>query len=224
MHQQLQASLEYRLTTSFTVKHSKAMSTTTITSTQHDRARVLSVSRSSSHTVSKSPAPFITLVAGLGVQGDCHSGRSVQHQSLLHANPGAINLRQIHLVSTESLRHVSARLTSSKPLSAGEIGENVTTEGIDLPTLPRGTELHFVDDNESGDRAIIVLTGLRNPGPGINKCRPGLQALFAVRSEDHKMAKHLAGVMATVKAGGVIRPGMTIKIVRPSEARPLAII
>ncbi|KAH8429267.1 MOSC domain-containing protein [Aspergillus melleus] len=200
------------------------MSTTTITSTQQDHAQVLSVSRSSSHTISKSPAPSITLVAGLGVQGDCHSGRNVQHQSLRHANPGAVNLRQVHLVSTESLQQVSAKLTSANPLLAGEIGENVTTEGIDLPTLPRGTELHFVDDQESGDRAIVVLTGLRNPGPGIDKCRPGLKDHFTIRYEGHRVAKHLAGVMATVKQGGVIRPGMTIKIIRPAQADPLPVI
>ncbi|KAL5362233.1 pyruvate kinase-like protein [Aspergillus floccosus] len=180
--------------------------------------QVLSVGKSSSHTTSKSPAVSITLVPGLGVQGDCHAGKNVQHLSLRQANPEASNLRQVHLVAIETLRQVSAKLVGMKPLSPGEIGENITTEGLDLTSLSRGTELHFVGPGRTSDTAIVVLTGLRNPGPGMNKCRPGLKELFA------GVGKRSAGVMATVKQGGVIKAGMRIEIVKPSRAEPLAVV
>lgn len=207
------------------------MATTTVTPVQtstlsklEGQPQVFSVGKSSSHTISKSPVPSIKLVPGLGVQGDCHAGKNVQHESLRRANPESTNLRQVHLVPIESLRQVSTKLPGAKPLSPGEIGENVTTEGIDLTVLPRGSELHFVDSKGSSDRAIVVLTGLRSPGPGIDKCRPGLKDLFAVRDQSQRVTKHLTGVMATVKEGGNIRAGMAIKVVRPARAEPLAVV
>ncbi|KAL2808307.1 pyruvate kinase-like protein [Aspergillus granulosus] len=189
------------------------MATNTVTSTVTTvQPRILSVAKSSSHTISKVPSPSITLVTGLGVQGDCHSGASVQHQALRQTNPSAPNLRQVHLIPMESLQRVSAKLNSGTPLSAGEVGENITTEGIDLTTLSRGTELHFVLQGESSSKAVVVLAGLREPGPGLDKCRPGLKGAFDRR---------LAGVMATVKQGGTIKPGMRIDVVRPARTEPL---
>lgn len=187
---------------------------TTLSTTQPNQPRVLSVGKSSSHSNSKAPVPSITVVPGLGVQGDCHSGRSVQHQALRQTNPDAPNLRQVHLIPIESLRQVSAKV-GGKALSPGEIGENITTEGIDLATLSRGTEIHFVGPGDATNNAVIVLTGLRDPGPGIDKVRPGLKNHFVRR---------LAGVMATVKQGGSIRPGMRIDVVRPARADPLVVV
>ncbi|KAA8646927.1 hypothetical protein EYZ11_007574 [Aspergillus tanneri] len=153
--------------------------------------------------MSKSPVPSITLVQDLGVSGDCHSGK---------------NLRQVHLVPMESLRQVSAKLEASAPVKAGEIGENVTTEGIDLGGLPCGTELHF------GDGAVVVLTGVRDPGPGIDRCRAGLREHFLVRDQNKKVVKRLAGVMGTVKRGGEVKPGMQIKVVRSVGMEGLPIV
>jgi MOSC domain-containing protein YiiM len=192
------------------------MATTTVTSTfttlTATQPRILSVAKSSSHTISKTPSPSIILVTGLGVQGDCHSGTSVQHQALRQTNPSAPNLRQVHLIPVESLKKVSNKLSNGKPLSAGEVGENITTEGIELASLPRGTELHFVSPGETSSKAVVVLAGLREPGPGLDRCRPGLRGAFERR---------LAGVMATVKQGGTIKPGMQINLVRPARADPL---
>ncbi|GIJ84496.1 hypothetical protein Asppvi_003343 [Aspergillus pseudoviridinutans] len=110
---------------------------------------------------------------------------------------------------------------NAKPLSAGEIGENITTEGVELSTLPLGTELHFLGGE--GEEAVVVLTGVREPGPGMDKCRPGLKDVCVVR-DGGRVVKRLAGVMGTVKKGGMLRPGMGIKIVKPASVRSLPVV
>ncbi|GIC94101.1 uncharacterized protein Aud_010596 [Aspergillus udagawae] len=145
--------------------------------------RVLSVSKSSSHSIAKSPVPSITLIPNHGVDGDCHAGQATQHRAQPQRTP---NLRQVHLVPVETLRELLGRLSAAaagrdaKPLSAGEIGENITTEGVELSTLPLGTELHFLG-GEGEEGAIVVLTGVRKPGPGMDKCRAGLKDVCVVR-------------------------------------------
>lgn len=198
-----------------TITSRSAVTTTTLTG----QPRVFSVSKSSSHTVSKNAVPEITLVEGLGVAGDCHAGKTVQHQAQQQKNPAGNNLRQVHLVPIESLREVSAKSKLAKSLSAGEIGENITTEGVELASLPRGTELHFVN---GASKAVVVLTGVREPGPGINKVRPGLQQHFLIRNGNQ--TKGLAGVMGIVKNGGVVKPGMRIDLVRPTSTESLPVI
>ncbi|GFF43021.1 hypothetical protein IFM61606_03274 [Aspergillus udagawae] len=128
--------------------------------------RVHSVSKSSSHSIAKSPVPSITLIPNHGVDGDCHAGQTTQHRAQSQRTP---NLRQVHLVPVETLRELS-----------GEIGENITTEGVELSTLPLGTELHFLG-GEGEEEAIVVLTGVREPGPGMDKCRAGLKDVCVVR-------------------------------------------
>ncbi|RHZ59395.1 MOSC domain-containing protein [Aspergillus thermomutatus] len=187
---------------------------------------VLSVSKSSSHSIAKTPVASITLIPNHGVDGDCHAGKTTQHQAQPQGTP---NLRQVHLVPVETLREISARLSTgaagrnAKPLSAGEIGENITTEGVELSTLPLGTELHFLGG--SGDEeSVVVLTGVREPGPGMDKCRAGLKDICVVRNGSQKVVKRLAGVMGTVKKGGMVRPGMGIRIVKPASVRPLPVV
>ncbi|KAL2824404.1 PK beta-barrel-protein domain-containing protein-like protein [Aspergillus cavernicola] len=182
---------------------------------------VASVSKSPTHSFSKVPVPFIKVIAGLGVEGDCHAGRTVQHPPQCQITPPPVNLRQVHLLPMECLREVSAKL--NKPLSAGDIGENVTTEGIDLLSLPRGTELRFSSPGVQHE-AIIVLTGVRNPGPGFDKFRPGIKEKFVRRDSNHRIIKRLAGVMGVVKQGGMIKPGMKITSVQPGKSEALAVV
>ncbi|KAF7167717.1 hypothetical protein CNMCM5623_000956 [Aspergillus felis] len=186
--------------------------------------RVLSVSKSSSHSIAKTPVKSITLIPNHGVDGDCHAGQTTQHRAQPQRTP---NLRQVHLVPVETLREISSRFSAAaagrnaKPLSAGEIGENITTEGVELSTLPLGTELHFLGGE--GEEAIVVLTGVREPGPGMDKCRPGLKDVCVVR-DGGRVVKRLAGVMGTVKKGGMLRPGIGIRIVKPTSVRPLPVV
>jgi MOSC domain-containing protein YiiM len=183
---------------------------------------VLSVTTSPSHNFSKPTALFITLIEGYGIEGDCHAGETVQHCSRLHIRPPPANLRQVHLIPIEILHKVSSTLPTNlktQLFEPGALGQNVTTEGIDLLALGLGTELRFVDPtNEAAATGpIIVITGVRNPCPQIDKFQPGLKERFLVRDENRKIVGRLAGVMSTVKRGGVISPGMRIVVTKPAE-------
>ncbi|KAL4981757.1 pyruvate kinase-like protein [Aspergillus falconensis] len=189
---------------------------------------VLSLSTGRAHTFSKSPASSITLIANYGIQGDCHAGTTVQHRSRLHIRPAPPNLRQVHLMPLEILQRVSGGLSGDdkrRLVAPGALGQNITTEGVDLLGLPVGTELRFVNDD--GDREgredgpVLVLTGLRNPCAQINKFCPGLQERFLVRDANRDITGRLAGVMSTVRVGGEVRAGMGIVVVRPERYVPL---
>ncbi|PWY94577.1 PK beta-barrel-protein domain-containing protein-like protein [Aspergillus sclerotioniger CBS 115572] len=192
------------------------MSTTTTqtTTTTLTTPRVLSVSKSTTHSSpSKNPVPFITLITDLGVAGDCHAGKTIQHSPQQQTNPTSTNLRQVHLVPVETLREVSQKLSPALALTAGQIGENVTTEGIELAGLPRGTELRFGNGG-----AVIVLTGVREPGPGLDRVRAGLRGEFL------GMGRRWAGVMGVVMRGGEVRPGMGITLVKPGGMETLPVV
>src|SRR3954468_10535099 len=115
-------------------------------------AFVTAVSRSKAHMFSKLNELTIRLVAGLGVEGDAHMGRRVKHRHHALKNPDAPNLRQVHLLQEELFDDLRAHGFSLRP---GVIGENVTTRGVDLLALPRGTRLRL------GGDAVIEVTGLR---------------------------------------------------------------
>ena len=101
------------------------------------------------------------------------------------------------------------------PCRAGQMGENVTTRGVDLLGLSTGTRLHL------GKTAVVVVTGLRNPCHQLNGIQPGLMAATLDRDADGALIRK-AGVMATVERSGDIRPGDPIRIERPPQPhRPL---
>lgn len=130
-------------------------------------AIVTAVSRSKAHTFSKPNELTIRLVAGLGVEGDAHMGRTVKHRHHALRNPDAPNLRQVHLLHEELFDDLRADGFSLQP---GVIGENVTTRGVDLLALPRGTRLRL------GGEAVIEVTGLRNPCRQIDAFQRGLMS------------------------------------------------
>ncbi|KAF3481379.1 MOSC protein [Arthroderma uncinatum] len=170
---------------------------------------VVSVSLSGSHDFSKTPASTITLVPNLGVKGDAHFGETVQHRSRLHIKPPPVNLRQVHLMPNEALTGVA--------LKPGQLGENVTTAGIDLLSLSKGAKLRFVDRNaDTADGPVVAVTGLRNPCPQIDKFRSGLKEHFVVRDADRAIVDRKAGIMGIVEVGGDIRAGMKIVVEEPA--------
>ncbi|KAL2864045.1 MOSC domain-containing protein [Aspergillus lucknowensis] len=190
---------------------------------------VLSVTTSSSHNFSKSSVPSIKLITAWGIEGDCHAGETVQHRSRLHIRPPPANLRQVHLIPIEILHKVSTALSAEQKtqlFQPGALGQNITTEGVDLLSLGVGTELRFVgaptgDTGAEAEEAIVVLQGVRNPCPQIDRFQSGLKERFLVRDADRQIVGRLAGVMATVKQGGIIRPGMGIMVVKPAAHVPL---
>jgi hypothetical protein len=175
---------------------------------------VFALAKSASHEFSKVPVISLTLVAGHGVEDDCHNGIHVQHRSRLHIKPPPPNLRQVHLIPKEILEAFG--------VDPGQIGENVATAGIDLLSLGAGTRLHFLpadesDDNTISPHPIVVLQGLRNPCPQIDKFRPGLKEKFITRDEDRKIVARKAGVMGTVEVGGLITVDMKIVADSPED-------
>ena len=165
-------------------------------------ARVLAVHRSSSHSFSKFAEEAITLVAGVGVEGDAHAGPTVKHRSRVARDPQAPNLRQVHLLHAELFDELVGRDFAVFP---GDMGENVTTAGVDLLALPTGTRLRL------GASAVVQLTGLRNPCAQIDRFQPGLTAAVLDRDASGELVRK-AGVMGVVLTGGEVRPGDPIEV------------
>jgi MOSC domain-containing protein YiiM len=174
---------------------------------------VTAVSRSARHTLVKSNEDKIRLAAGLGVEGDAHSGATVKHRSRLARFANERNLRQVHLIHAEL--HDSLR-GQGLAVTAGQMGENVTTRGVDLLGLPTGARLHL------GEMAVVEVTGLRNPCAQLDRIQPGLMGATLERGPDGSLVRK-AGIMAVVLAGGDVRPGDPIRVELPQEPhRPLA--
>lgn len=174
---------------------------------------IVAVAKDSDHRFSKPVVEEITLVEGWGVDGDAHAGTTVQHRSRVARDPSQPNLRQVHLLHAEVFDEVAAEGFQVAP---GEMGENVTTRGLDLLALPTDTLLHL------GDDACVRVTGLRNPCQQINGFEPGLLRSVLGRAEDGTVVRK-GGVMGVVVAGGVIRPGDGIRVELPAgEQQPLS--
>src|SRR5919201_3370031 len=168
---------------------------------------VLAVHLSPTHSFSKSSALSIRLIAGLGVEGDAHAGETVKHRSRVARDPSQPNLRQVHLIHAELHDELRA---AGLVVSAGQMGENVTTRGVDLLALPTGTRLRL------GATAVVELTGLRNPCAQLDGIQPGLMAATLDRDERGDLIRK-AGVMAIVLADGDVRTGDPIGLELPEE-------
>jgi MOSC domain-containing protein YiiM len=173
------------------------------------------VSRSATHTFSKANDGVIRLLAGLGVEGDAHAGHTVRHRSRVARDPTAPNLRQVHLIHAELHDELRVRGFDVRP---GDMGENVTTRGVDLLGLPTGARLGL------GDAAVIEITGLRNPCVQLDRFQRGLMRAVLDRDADGKLVRK-AGVMAVVLAGGEVRAGDAILLeLPPGPHRPLDMV
>ncbi len=174
--------------------------------------RVVAVSLSPAHTMSKSNGDEIRLVAGLGVAGDAHSGGTVQHRSRVAQDPSQPNLRQVHLIHSELHAELRQR---GFPIVSGQMGENITTAGIDLLGLPTGTLLRV------GDEVVIEITGLRNPCAQLETIQKGLMKAVLDRDEHGNLIRK-AGIMGVVVSGGIVHPDDAIHVEFPDgEHRPL---
>ncbi len=167
---------------------------------------VTAVSRSPTHTLMKPNETRIRLLAGLGVEDDAHLGDRVKHRSRVARNPSQPNLRQVHLIHAEL--HDALRATGFA-VSAGQMGENVTTRGIDLLGLPAGTRLKL------GETAEIEVTGLRNPCAQLERIAAGLMAATLERDADGNLIRK-AGIMAIVLVGGTVHAGDAVVAAFPA--------
>ncbi|MFE9676767.1 MOSC domain-containing protein [Streptomyces sp. NPDC006259] len=173
---------------------------------------VTAVSSNGEYSFTKPNRESVTLLAGLGVEGDVHAGVTVKHRSRIAQDPTQPNLRQVHLVQEELFAEVGA---AGFEVAPGDLGENITTRGIDLLGLPAGTLLRI------GDEAVLEVTGLRNPCRQIDNFSDGLLKQVAGRDEAGNIVRK-AGIMSIVKEGGVVRPGDVVQADLPSGPhRPL---
>lgn len=168
--------------------------------------RVLAVSRSTNHELSKSAVAAITLILGEGVEHDVHRGVKVQHRSRVRRDPDQPNLRQVHLLQSELLEEL--KLLGYR-VSAGVLGENITTTGVDLLRLATNTVLNI------GAEAQIRITGLRNPCAQLDNYQKGLTAAVLDRTESGEFIRK-AGIMGIVLVGGTVCPGDLITVVEPA--------
>ena len=168
-------------------------------------AQVVAVHLSGLHNFSKFTEPVIRLLTGIGVEGDAHAGTTVKHRSRVARDPSAPNLRQVHLLHSELFDEL---MTADFAVWPGDMGENITTRGIDLLALPTGTRLHI------GDGPVVEITGLRNPCSQIDKFQKGLMATTLDRDADGGLVRK-AGVMAIVLQAGDVRAGDSIRIEMP---------
>lgn len=146
------------------------------------------------------------LLEGLGVEGDAHAGKTVQHLSRLAKFFNKPNLRQVHLIHNELLDELRLKGFDIAP---GQMGENITTKGIDLLGLPENTVLKI------GEVAHIRITGLRNPCKQLDGIQPGLMQAVLDRDKDGNLIRK-AGVMAVVEQSGMIHSQDTIEVILPS--------
>ncbi len=169
--------------------------------------KVKAVCRSGEYSFSKPTCSSIKLVKGIGVEGDIHSGKTVKHRSRIRKDPTVPNLRQVHLMHAEL--HDELR-TKGFDVNAGDLGENITTEHIDILELPRDTILHI------GEQAKIQVTGLRNPCAQIDNFQKGLLKAVIDKGPNGELIRK-SGIMSVVLEGGVIKPGDNIRIEYPPE-------
>lgn len=167
---------------------------------------VVAVCRDGAHRFSKIAQPSVELLAGLGVAGDAHLGGTVQHLSRVARDPGQPNLRQVHLMHEELFAELAH---SGFHVGPGDLGENVTTRGLDLLGLPTGTLVHL------GPSAAVQVTGLRNPCRQLDGFQEGLLKAVLDRDAWGGLVRK-AGVMAVVRTGGVVRPGDPIHVQPPA--------
>ena len=176
-------------------------------------AVVAAVSRSAKHRLVKANQDSIRLLSGLGVDGDAHQGATVKHRSRVARDPTQPNLRQVHLIHAELHEELRA---AGFIVSAGQMGENITTQGVDLLGLPAGARLCI------GGAAVVEVTGLRNPCAQLDRIQPGLMAATLGRNQHGNLVRK-AGIMGVVIAGGEVRPGDQIRVELPPQPhRPLA--
>ena len=166
-------------------------------------ASVAAVAIDPGHHFSKTPRTSIRLLKGHGVEGDAHAGVYVRHRYLARRQPRLVNLRQVHLMPAELFGVLRGQGHDVRP---GQLGENITTIGLELEGLPLGSLLSI------GASAIIELTGLRTPCVLIDRFQPGLKQQLILKQGTTPFR---AGVLGIVRSGGTVAPGDKIAVAMP---------
>jgi MOSC domain-containing protein YiiM len=171
---------------------------------------VVAVASDRRHRFSKPTQDHIVLVEGHGIEGDAHAGAFVRHRYLAHRHPRLPNLRQVHLISSELFASLA---DAGFKVGAGELGENITTAGLELERMPLGTLI------ELGPTAIVELTGLRTPCVLIDRFQAGLKRQMLSSAETSPPFK--CGVLGVVRVGGAVATGDSARVRLSSSFRDL---
>jgi MOSC domain-containing protein YiiM len=176
---------------------------------------IVAVSRDDRHRFSKPVVQQIVLLGGLGIKGDAHCGATTQHRYLVEKDPARANLCQVHLIGAELYDNL---VEDGWSIAPGQLGENVTTRGIELMSLPTGSILHL------GTDARVEITGKRSPCRQINGFQPGLvKAVFGVDETGRPASR--AGIMGIVVSGGVVSSSDGVRVELPAGPfRPLVAV
>lgn len=167
---------------------------------------VIALSKSTKHSLSKFNCTELQLLKGLGVEGDAHMGKTVKHRSRVAKDPSQANLRQVHLIHSELHKELASK---GFTISYGEMGENISTKGIELLNLPKGTRLTIGE-------SIIEITGLRNPCHQLNSLQEGLMNALLGKDENGNLIRK-AGVMGIIIESGQITIGDEIRVQLPPK-------
>ena len=171
------------------------------------KVKVYSVHASSTHSIRKENRSYIHIIEGFGVEGDAHAGKKVKHRYLVRKDPERPNLRQVHFISYEIYEDLRQ---SGFNILEGEMGENITTVGIDLMNLPLDTIFRIGGDVE------LKITGMREPCHLLDEIQNGLmKATVSKNEEGHIIRK--AGIMSVVIKGGIVQSGDPIEIIYPKR-------
>lgn len=177
-----------------------------------NKASVVSLSTSPTHSMSKKKVTQVELIKGIGISGDAHAGKKVKHRSRVRQNPDQPNLRQVHLIHSELFEELS---TKGFMIKAGEMGENITTKGIDLLALSKGCILSI------GSDVKVEITGLRNPCDQLNGLQEGLLNAVLDKDGNGKLIRK-AGIMGVVLTSGIVKNGdKIIEFYQPEKHQAL---
>jgi MOSC domain-containing protein YiiM len=160
--------------------------------------------RSDSHSFSKYEEPQLTLITGVGIEGDAHAGEFVKHRWDAARKPKEKNLRQVHLIASEAL---ASLVPLGFDVPAGALGENISTSGLDLINLPLHSELAIGD-------VVLHVNGLRSPCKHIENYQTGLLKHMITKDENGEAVRK-TGIMTDVVQGGVIAAGAPIIVHLP---------
>lgn len=141
--------------------------------------KILAVSISDKKGEKKNNINCGLFLENLGLENDAHAEANI--------------LRQVSLLAKESIEKIRAK---GLDVNYGDFAENLTTEGIDLPSLPVGTRLKI------GDKVIMEVTQIGKV------CHNRCNIFYAVG--DCVMPRE--GIFAKVLVGGEIKINDPIEI------------
>ncbi|MBF0318387.1 MAG: MOSC domain-containing protein [Nitrospirae bacterium] len=136
--------------------------------------RIISINTSKEKGQRKVPVKCALLVKDFGIDGDAHASGQWH--------------RQVSLLALESIKKMQA---AGLDVDCGDFAENITTEGIPLPTLPIGTRMSI------GESVELEVTQIGKECH--NRCAIYYQAGDCVMPSE--------GIFVRVTEGGKIMPG-----------------